>query len=115
MAGSGQSRQVGDGELPVCCGRGGEQQGPGGRWYSAVGCSWQWRVGFCGRQQAVRRCRWAAVHCERQKAEGRAASRGQLQRWIVAGRGQRVGGSELRSEVVGCVCVVAVVVGGSGC
>ena len=56
------------------------------------------------------------MHCERQKAEGRvAASRGQLRRWIVAGRGQRVGGSELRSEVVGCVCVVAVVVGGSGC
>ena len=55
------------------------------------------------------------MHCERQKAEGRAASRGQLWRWIAAGRGQRVGGSELRSEVVGCVCVVAVVVGGSSC
>ena len=66
----------------------------------------------------MRHCGQAAVpvHCEMQKAEGRvAASREQLQRWIVAGRGQRVGGSELRSEVVGCVCVVAVVVGGSSC
>ena len=109
---------MGNGELQVCCGHGGEQQGPGGQWHSAVGCSWQQQVVFCGRQWAVRHCGQAAVpvHCEMQKAEGRvAASRGQLQRWIVAGRGQRVGGSELRSEVVGCVCVVAVVVGGSSC